>query len=798
MIVDNLIGTGTVPSQKKSFKAKDIEWIVENIKGFNSISATEYNNMTSYYEQQDNVNLYNGIFDNKKVEKIFNPLSLKGTLPIDIENYPIEQPKFNTLIGEEIGRKYEWQLRVLDEDSISQKQKDLQEYVKKSILNIVINPDIKEEEVPNEVNKLQRYIKYDFKDLREVEGTRLLDFIYHRSDHRLDILFKEGFKDVLKVAREIYDIDIIAGEPQVTLCDPLSIRTIGNTSAHIEDNDVIIKDTYQSIGKVIDNYYSELTEEEIDELEEHRTKSGIYNSRKGSYSNNNSYSSPLFYDNAGNQFIDNRITVDGPDISGGKSYYDGQGNVRVINYRWKSLRKVGFFTFYDDNGDEQKTVVDEHFTFDKSQGGKIEWKWISEWWEATVIGDKIIVKYGPRKVQFRNINNISECKPGYIGTIYNKGISMMDRIKPFKYLYNIFMKRFLLAFAQYKAPILELDISKKPDNWDFDKWMYYGQMGYLIIDPFREIRKGVATGKLAGSMNTTGRVFNFDMGNYIQHHVNALQFIELKIADILGIPREREGALQRQETVGGLERSVIQWSHNTEEYFMLHDDTKNRVMLCLLDTAKVAWKNQDIKRLQYIDDGLNEIIYSFDIRDITETEFGLYISNDTENKMIKDRLLQLAQAGLQNDKMDFTMLMSIFKNKSISAITNDIEMMENDNHQRISDSQKAKDTQAKEMLQMQLEQQKHTEDRNDMIEDRRYKHELQLKEIDIMLEENKSKNTEKNIDVKVDIEKARLKLQEDIKLLEKEEKEYKMNIQKEMADKDRLSKEKIAKEKRKK
>ena len=221
-------------------------------------------------------------------------------------------------------------------------------------------------------------------------------------------------------------------------------------------------------------------------------------------------------------------------------------------------------------------------------------------------------------------------------------------------------------------------------------------------------------------------------------------------------------------------------------------------MLCLLDTAKVAWKNQNIKRLQYIDDGLNEIIYSFDIRDITETEFGLYISNDTENKMIKDRLLHLAQAGLQNDKMDFTMLMSIFKNKSISAITNDIEMMESDNHQRISDSQKAKDTQAKEMLQMQLEQQKHTEDRNDMIEERRYKHELQLKEIDIMLEENKSKNTEKNIDVKVDIEKARLKLQEDIKLLEKEEKEYKMNIQKEMADKDRLSKEKIAKEKRKK
>ena len=32
-------------------------------------------------------------------------------------------------------------------------------------------------------------------------------------------------------------------------------------------------------------------------------------------------------------------------------------------------------------------------------------------------------------------------------------------------------------------------------------------------------------------------------------------------------------------------------------------------------------------------------------------------------------------------------------------------MMESDNHQRISDSQKAKDTQAKEMLQMQLEQQ---------------------------------------------------------------------------------------------
>ena len=51
-----------------------------------------------------------------------------------------------------------------------------------------------------------------------------------------------------------------------------------------------------------------------------------------------------------------------------------------------------------------------------------------------------------------------------------------------------------------------------------------------------------------------------------------LEYIESKMSSIVGVTREREGAIHQNQTASGVERSVTQSSLITEPWYALHDD----------------------------------------------------------------------------------------------------------------------------------------------------------------------------------------------------------------------------------
>ena len=113
--------TSSFPNQKISEKQKTTEWHKQcmlNILNTNyypssKIRQTRYNKITNY-------RLFDGEVDDKDIEKVFNPMGLNvASIPAKMQNFPIELPKFNRLIGEEGLRKLDWRLRILNEDSIS-------------------------------------------------------------------------------------------------------------------------------------------------------------------------------------------------------------------------------------------------------------------------------------------------------------------------------------------------------------------------------------------------------------------------------------------------------------------------------------------------------------------------------------------------------------------------------------------------------------------------------------------------------------------------------------------------------
>ena len=96
--------------------------------------------------------------------------------------------------------------------------------------------------------------------------------------------------------------------------------------------------------------------------------------------------------------------------------------------------------------------------------------------------------------------------------------------------------------------------------------MHYAKTNHIaVVDSFKEGNKGASTGKLAGLMNNqSSGVIDANQGDIIQHDINLLSFIKMEMSEVMGISPQREGQVSNRETVGGVERSVLQSSHITE------------------------------------------------------------------------------------------------------------------------------------------------------------------------------------------------------------------------------------------
>jgi hypothetical protein len=681
--------TAHFPYQKKSTSAKGKPFVIDCIESSLDMSYNgDSDLLQNKREMHVNYNLRIDILDERDVEQAVNPWGIEGaSFPAKMQNYPIANPKIDLLIGEESKRRFDWRVMVVNPDAISQKEEKSKDLMNQLIMTGIEDENYDEEKLAEEIQKLEKWSKYEAQDLRERRATQYLQYLWKEQD--LKMKFNRGFEDALVAGIEVYNIDIVGGEPVVRKIDPLSLTVIRTgTSYQIEDADIVIEDTYQPIRWVIDNYYDHLTPAQIDAIEKGYISGGGNDNDIIKYYPHQPVQNPIVMTNASNtdasvdEWEYSLIDINDYATQNVSAYSDS-GEVRVVKVVWVSMRKVGEKSWYDEEGDLQKELVDENYKANEELGEKIEWFWINEWWEGTRIAEDIYVKWGPRPIQFRSMGNKSVGGNGYVGTIYNTNTSqsrsLMDRMKPYQYLYNVFMYRTELAFAKSKGKISVLDTSRIPEGWEMDKWMYYAEiLGWAVEDPFKESNKGASTGKLAGQMNQNSKVLDLEMGSYIQQHVMMLEFIKRELGEIAGVNQQRQGQIENRETVGGIERAVTQSSHITEKWFMVHDNTKMRVLAALLETAKYAWRNKNHEKLQYISDEMSSTITEIDGQMFNEADYGIMISNSTNDAELVNAMKQLAQAGLQNDKINFSGLMDIYLSESMSSMRRKIEKYEED------------------------------------------------------------------------------------------------------------------------
>ena len=686
------------PPQKIPTSQKNKEWFKENVLAAEKI-IFQYNSGALELKKKMQIweNIYHDIIDEDQIHDVLNPLQIdSGVFPATLKNYPLTIPKIDLLIGEEIKRRFDWSVVSRNEDAHSNYASALKEELMQFIIQQVQSESQDEKEAEEKLKGIVKYYSYEYKELNELTAMRILQYLW--KEQKLQEKFNRGFKDGLIKQWEVYRIDDFGGKPTVIKCDPKSVYSIRRGDSHrIEDSDIVVEVTYEPIGKIIDEFHSDLTSDEVEALE------AGYNRIAGNNKDGvlNHINQPVIYSNL-NWGGDIRDINDLYEVN--TSYglpFDSQGNVRVVRVRWLSRKKVGNLHYFDEFGDEQIRIVPENFKPNKDLGEWVEWYWINEAMEGTKLAEDIFTRCRIRPIQMRHFDNPSMCFLGYVGTDY--GESLMGRMEPYQYLYNVYMFRLEMALAKYKGAIYELDLAKKPDDWDVEQWMYYAEiLGYSIVDSFNEGKKGESTGKLAGTFNTTGKVLNPSVGDYIQQIIAMLQYIESQVSKISGITEQRQGQISNRETVGGVERSVTQSSHITEKWFFIHDETKKRVLQALLDTAKQMWSNSKSKKLSFILDDMSRVFLDFNGEDFASSEYDIFASNSAQDQEIRDIIKQLSHAAVQNGA-SLLLPIKVLKSDSIADMTKKLEQDEQERQQREEQMQQMQQESAERIEQMRLQ-----------------------------------------------------------------------------------------------
>lgn len=699
-----------LPQENLPFNRKTAKWRKQHLDWAESNAVINDSVVRkSVKHKKINYDLLNGIIHMDDLEALINPDNLIASfVPDSIQHFSIMNSKLNVLRGEELSRLFDFRAIVTNPTAISEIETAKKDALLQTMTQAIENQQLSEDEYMKEMEKISKYYSYEWQDIKEVTANCLLN--HYIKEYNLPIIFNAGFMDALTVGEEIYQVDIVGGEPVVERLNPCKVRVYkSGYSNRIEDADIIVIEDWWSPGRIIDTYYDVLSQKDIKRIEniwgsdsdDERDKINI--DERQAFVNSHMIGEE-FYDGMDNPmaYFDNAPEYD-------NMPYDFAGNIRVIKMYWKSRRKVKKVKSYDPTtGEEVFNFYPENYVINEWLGEEEQNLWINEAWEGVKIGQDIYVNMRPRPVQFNRMSNPSRCHFGIIGSIYNlndsKPYSLVDAMKKFNYMYDILWEKARHLISVNMGKLTKLDFAMVPKGWDIEKWMYFAKTsGIAVSDSFKEGNAGAAMGKLAGGLNnnTTG-VIDAELGNSIQQCLNLMEFAKMEMAEIVGISKQREGQISNRETVGGVERATLQSSHITEWLFATHDDVKKRVMECLLESAKIAYQGR-IKKFQYVLPDNSMKAMEIDGEQFSEMDFGIVVDNSPATQQLNQHLETLAQAALQNQLLSFSTIMKLYSTVSLAEKQRMVENEENEKLQMAQEAQQAEQQRLEQEIQIKAE-----------------------------------------------------------------------------------------------
>ena len=702
------LGGQNLPQQKLPMSQKDKEWGKSCINYYSNYRYTNGSNLRSdRFRKLINYDLYNGKVNHKDIETICDPLGVNtsSTFSARFQHYDIVSEPIRLLIGEETKRPDNHIVVSESPEDINRKTAGVKQRIFEALqqgLAYQIDPNADPNNPPPPPEEIVKQEKYTPSDMIESKANKILKVLKKRVNTRL--LFSQGWKDALIAGEEVYWVGIENSEVTMRRVNPVNLTVIldGDTT-FIDDAIAVVEERMLAINTILDEYGDILSKDDIDKLENYtRGTFGSFNTAGGF--------EPQF------EVVNGQNAFAG--VTPTNAYNGNNSNnysIRVTRVEWKSMKKIGELTWTDEDGTPQSEIVDELFNTrvfkEAFPDAKVEWYWINEAWEGVKIGLDIFTDIKPKPNQRRRLDNPYFCRLGYTGFIYeatnSQSVSLIDRLKPYQYLYDIISYRLEIAFASDQGKKFIMDLAQIPASHgiDMDRWLYYlKEMNIAFINSFEEGKKGAATGQLANKFNQF-QAIDLSLSQSIQQYINMLDYIKSQVAFVSGVTPQRLGAINNSELVGNVERSVNQSSLITEYLYEAHAEVKRRAYTCMIEVAKIAYKKGLVA--QYMLDDTSIELLQLEENEFENSEFSVFVTNNTKDLELKAKLDQLVQVALQSEKVDLSAIVETLMNDSPRDIVRLLQRKEEEFYQR--QSEQGKSQQEHQMQIEQLQKQMHDE-----------------------------------------------------------------------------------------
>ena len=232
---------GGLPPQQLSFSKKNKVWRKKCVDFGDDHSLMHYHlARKSVRAMNINYDLLHGKVHMSDLKLLVNPFDIDASfIPDQIQHYPVINRKLEVLMGEESKRLFDFRVIVTNPNAISEMEEEKNKLVNQKLQEMLMDTSQSEEEFNAELEKQAYYFKYEYQDKREVRGNMVLN--HYIKELELPQLFNKGFGDVISVSEELYQVDIVGGEPFVEKLDPREVRIISaGTSRKVEDADIIV------------------------------------------------------------------------------------------------------------------------------------------------------------------------------------------------------------------------------------------------------------------------------------------------------------------------------------------------------------------------------------------------------------------------------------------------------------------------------------------------------------------------------------------------------------------------------
>jgi len=684
------------PDQFKTEKEKkDESWIKNTMDYFANKAYSEYiKNRDSFVGNYD---LIKGIlrmedfYQEPEVKSFTDMLERDMALPKYVKNYSIVSTPINELVGELTKRPDTYRIKAFDDESkaeeLQYKTQILQDYIMSHARQRIIEKaamqgiQLEDEQVEQMTMEQVQEQLTDYTSTGEKWANHVLTC--QQADFNLKEKSEDAFRDLCISNKEFYHLyednskvgyNIEVANPKNTwyLTTP-DRKYISDPTGRAQGAYAAGTVQVMELSEIIESI-PDLTKEEIDHLRSSLQDYGLINVRESNLGNPNAIpgQDSIMYDAYDPLVLQTRMIIESElkeNNDGLKDFLGLTNNVSAFGYKyvvvrayWISKRKIGKVVYRDDFDELQSMLVDEHYKSGTLPTQvSLEWGWINEWYQG--------IKLGPDIYFVKPFKLLNYCP--IIGTVHEikntESRSLLDMMKPFQVIYNVCMNQLfeILGKEIGKVQLMSLrhvPIPKDGDAQDaLDIWeMEARKRGVVFVDDSPENLKAPSSFNQFTALDLTRT-------QEIQTRYNLAVQMKNECWELIGMSRQRMGAITPSESATGTNTAVQQSYTQTEPLFVAHEYVLGHLYQAIIDASQYIESSKPESTISYITGEGEAAFIAVSGNDIKFRDLKIFPTNRPEDTKMFNELRQLSQAIIQNGGSVYDII-ELYSNKSMRAM----------------------------------------------------------------------------------------------------------------------------------